>query len=98
LLTISIFYWVKVRLWPGSKGITRKKHRREKNSLRRSPHASAEDGGRIGPPAGRPYIGLTLFLGKEWLARPAQEMRVASWFLRVMPLLPGQAMTKIQSA
>jgi hypothetical protein len=31
------------------------------------------------------------------IARPAQEMRVASWFLRVTPLLPGRAMPGIQS-
>jgi hypothetical protein len=60
----------KVSLWPGSKGIAREKHRREKKSIRRSPRASAERGGPIGRPAGRPYNGLTLFLGKEGLARP----------------------------
>jgi hypothetical protein len=30
-------------------------------------------GGPIGRPAGRPYIGITLFSGKEWLARPARK-------------------------
>jgi len=54
-------------------------------------------GGPIGRPAGRPYIGRTLFLENEGLARPAQEMRVASWFLRVTPLLPGRATPAIQS-
>jgi hypothetical protein len=50
-----------------------------------------------GGPIGRPYIGTTLFLGKESLARPAQEMIAASWFLRATPLLSGQAMPKTQS-
>jgi len=45
---------------------------------------------------GRPYNGLTLFLGEERLARPVQEMGRASWFLRVTPLLPGRAMPEIQ--
>jgi hypothetical protein len=31
------------------------------------------------------------------IARPVQEMRVASWFLRVTPLLPGRATPGIQS-
>ena len=30
------------------------------------------------------------------IARPAQEMRVASWFLRATPLLPGRATPEIQ--
>jgi hypothetical protein len=29
------------------------------------------------------------------IARPAQEMRVVSWFLRGTPLLPGRAMLEI---
>jgi hypothetical protein len=45
----------------------------------------------IGLPAGRPYIGLIFFLGKEWVARPIQGMSFASWFFRAMPLLPGRA-------
>jgi len=32
----------KAGLWPGSKGVPRKKHRREKKFIRRSPRASAE--------------------------------------------------------
>jgi hypothetical protein len=60
----------------------RKKHRREKNSSRRSNRFSALRGGPIGRPAarlsspksGRPYNGITLFLRKERLARPVQEM------------------------
>jgi len=35
-------------------------------------------GGPIGRPAGRAYNGITLFLGEEGLARPAQEMMRAS--------------------
>ena len=35
-------------------------------------------GGPIGRPAGRPYNGITLFLPKERLARPIQEMKGAS--------------------
>ena len=42
--------WAKANLWPGSKGVPGKKHRREKNSIRRSPRASAERGGSIGRP------------------------------------------------
>ena len=38
---------------------------------------SAVRGGPIGRPAGPPYLGRTLFLRKEGLARPAQDMRVA---------------------
>jgi hypothetical protein len=55
------------------------------------------EAGPIGRPAGRPYIGIPLFLGKEGLARPVQEMMRASWFFRATPLLPGQAMPEIQS-
>jgi murein DD-endopeptidase MepM/ murein hydrolase activator NlpD len=85
-------------LRPGNKGVARKKHRREKNSARRSCRASAEWGGPIGRPAGgRPYIGISQVLGEERLARPAQEMRCALWFLRVTPLLPGRARLEIQS-
>jgi len=58
--------------------------------------ASAERGGPIVRPAGRPYIGLTLFLRKEGLARPTQKMKAASWFFRAKPLLPGRAMPEIQ--
>ena len=32
----------KASLWPGSKGVARKKHRRERKSTRRSPRASAD--------------------------------------------------------
>jgi len=46
--------------------------------------------------AGRPYNGLTLFLAEEKLARPVQEMRRASWFLRATPFLSGRAMPEIQ--
>jgi len=48
----------------------RKKHRREENSSRSSHHLSAERGGPIGRPAGRPYIGKPVFSEKERLARP----------------------------
>jgi hypothetical protein len=65
-------------LWPGRKGVARKKHRREKKSIRRSHRASAEWGRAIGRPAGRPYNGMTLLLREERLARPVQEMRRAS--------------------
>jgi len=49
----------KAILWPGSKGVARKKHRREKNSIRRSPRASAERGGPVGDPPDRPYADST---------------------------------------
>ena len=68
----------KAGLWPGCKGVARKKHRRERNFIRRPRRVSAERGGPIGRPAGRPYIGITLFLGKERLARPVEEVRGAS--------------------
>jgi len=45
---------------------------------------------------GRPYIRLTLFLEKEGLARPTQEMKCASWFLHAKPLLSGLATPEIQ--
>jgi hypothetical protein len=74
----------------------RKKHRREKNSSRRSNPFSAERGGPIGGPAWRPYNGIILFLRKERLARPVQEMIHALWFLRITALLPGRAKPEIQ--
>jgi len=73
----------------------RKKHRREKNSPKRSCRASAEWGGPLGRPAGRPYIRIPLFSEKERLARPVQEMIHALWFLRITALLPGLAMPEI---
>jgi hypothetical protein len=76
----------------------RKKHRREKNSSRRSNRFSAERGGPIGRPAGRPYNGIILLLGKELLARPVQEMIHALWFLGITALLPGRAMPEIQQS
>jgi len=85
----------KASLWPGSKAVARKKHRREKNCRRRSNRVSAEGGGPIGRPAGRPYNGITQFLEKEWLARPAQEMKRASWFFRATALLSGRAPPEI---
>jgi len=53
--------------------------------------SSARTFGELSRAAGRPYIGRTLFLGKEGLARPTQEMNPASWFLRATPLLSGRA-------
>jgi hypothetical protein len=85
----------KVNLWPGGKGVARKKHRREENSSRRSDRVSSERGGPSGRPAGRPNNGTTMFLGQEGLARPAREMINASWFFRATPLLPGLATPKI---
>jgi hypothetical protein len=67
------FFCFQPSLWPGSPafgGIARKKHRRAKNSIRRSCLASAGWGGPIGRPAGRPYIGKPLFSEKERPARP----------------------------
>jgi hypothetical protein len=87
------FFCQKASLWPGSKGVARKKHRREKKSNQRSYRTSAKCGG----PIGLPYIGIPLFLGKEGLARPVQEMMPASWFFLATPLLPGQAMPESQS-
>jgi hypothetical protein len=48
--------------------------------------------GELSRAAGRPYNGITLFLGKERLARPTQKMNRALWFFRGMTLLPGRAM------
>jgi hypothetical protein len=42
------FFCFQPSLWPGSKGVARKKHRRAKNSNRRSFLASAEWGGPLG--------------------------------------------------
>jgi len=64
------FFYSKPSLWPGSKGVARKKHRRGKNSARRSCLASAEWGGPLGRPAGRPYIGKPRLPEKERPARP----------------------------
>ncbi len=51
----------------------RKKHRQEKNSSRRSNRFSAERGGRIGRPAGRPCNGITLLSRENGL--PAQTKK-----------------------
>jgi len=60
--------------------------------------ASAEWGGPLGRPAGRPYTGKALFSEKDRFARPSQETRCASWFLRAMPLLPGRVCPEVQSS
>jgi hypothetical protein len=74
----SLLFFEKASLRPGSKGVARKKHRREKNPRWRPDRVSAERGGHIGRPTGRPYNGITLFLLKERLARPVQEKKGAS--------------------
>jgi len=84
----------KAGLWPECEGVARKKHRREKKCGRRPRPVSAKRGGPIGRPAGRPYSGITIFSGKEWLARPVQEVRNASWFFRATALLSGLATPK----
>ena len=76
----------------------RKKHRREKNSIRSSNRFSAGRGGPLGRPAGRPYNGVILFSAKERLARPVRELIPALWFLRIMSLLPGRAMPANQDS
>ena len=48
-----------------------------------------------GRPAGRPYNGPPRLLGKEPVARPAQEMIRASWFFHARPLLAGPARPEI---
>jgi len=74
-----VLFYERTSLWPGSEGMARKKHRREKNSSRSSDRLSAERGGQIGRPAGgRPYNGITRFMPKERLARLVQEMKAAS--------------------
>jgi hypothetical protein len=73
-----------------------KNHRREKKSSRRVNRFSAEQGGPLGCQAGRPYNGNTLFVRKEWFARPVQEMIPALWFLGITALLPGWAMPEIE--
>ena len=49
-----------------------------------------------GREAARPYTGIPLFLWKEWLARPVQEVRDASWFFRPTALPSGLATPEIQ--
>jgi hypothetical protein len=41
--------------------------------------------------------GLPALYHTRYRARPAQEIRVASWFLRVTPFLQGRATPGIQS-
>jgi hypothetical protein len=56
--------------------------------------------GASGAPLDAPTSELPGSWGKEKLARPAQEMNRALWFLRAIPPkagLPGRAMPKIQS-
>ena len=67
-----------LRLWPGGKELLGKKHRSGWPSSGKLRPASAGCGGLIGRPAGRPYNGITLFLGKEGLARLVHEMEAAS--------------------
>jgi hypothetical protein len=90
-------FLLKASLWPGSKDVVRKKHRRERKATRRSIRVFAECGGHIGRAAGGPKSESPGSWGKDKLARPGQEMKSASWFLRTTPLLPGRAMPKIQS-
>jgi hypothetical protein len=63
----------KVSLWPGSKGIARKKHRREKNSTRRFPRTSAERGGPSGHPTSSFQPAMTIFLGERTDCPPGPE-------------------------
>jgi hypothetical protein len=53
--------------------------------------------GASGAPPGAPTSESPGSWGKEKLARPAQEMKRASWFLCATPLFPGRAMPDIQS-
>ena len=69
-----------------------------------NPHSAIYNPQFGGGPIGRPYIGITLFLRQELLARPTQKAKAASrgrvsstWFLRVTPLFPGRATPEIQS-
>jgi len=82
---LRVLFLLKPSLWPGSKSMARKKHRRGKNSARRSCLASAEWGGPPGRPAGRPYIGILLFSEKERPARPVQETICAHGFSAQRP-------------
>jgi len=63
----------KATLWPGSKGIARKKHRLEKNSSRRSDRVSAKEGGRIGARPAAPTSEYPCSWGKNGL--PAQSKK-----------------------
>jgi len=67
-----------------------------KSPARRFSRASAEWGGPIKLPFGRPYIGIPLFLGKERLARPVQEREACLMVFRATSFLPGRAMPEIQ--
>jgi hypothetical protein len=53
------------------------------------------EAGESGAQAGVPTSESPGSQGKEKLARPAQEMKRASWFLRATPLLLGQAPPEI---
>jgi hypothetical protein len=75
-------------LWPGGKGVTRRKHR--PFSLRIS-----DCGFRIFGFSFSIRIPQSTF--RICMARPFHGIKGASWFLRVMPLRPGRARPQIQS-
>jgi hypothetical protein len=81
-------------LWPASKGVARKKHRRAGNPMRRSAVVSARAGGRSGAWPGAPTRESLVFCVKNgFLAR--SEKRSLPWFFRATPLLAGPAMPEI---
>jgi len=92
----DFLFCCKTSLWSGSKGVARKKHRREKNSIQRSPRASAESGGPAGDPPDRPYADSARGWGSGAVPARSKKMIGASWFLRATSLLPGRAMPGIQ--
>jgi hypothetical protein len=68
--TFAIFFFrARGNLWTGDKGGARQKHRREKNSNRRSPRASAGRGGPIGHPV-IPQQRINSILGKRMACPP----------------------------
>jgi len=69
----------------------------KRNPLEGPPVFPQNAAGASGAPPGAPTSESPGSWGKEKLARPAQEMKRASWFLCATPLLPGRAMPKIQS-
>jgi hypothetical protein len=84
-------FWQKAILWPGSRGVARKKHRREKYSIRRSPPASSERGGPVGDPPDRPYADSTRGRGSGAVPARAKKWNAPHDFSAQRPcFLAGQ--------
>ena len=74
----------------GSKGISCKKHRRDRPSSQSSKPFLRQWMRAIGRPAGRPYNEETSLYPNHGSPAQPHERRCASWFLREFSLDPGR--------